>query len=422
MLSAPERRELLSPEPDATVYLQFSSGSTGVQKAVQVGAWAQAANATAIGLAIGLGANESWLVWLPIYHDMGLMSGVVLPLYHGVPSVLLSPECFLERPLAWLSAISDYRAALTVAPNFAYALATRRATRERMAGLDLSCLRLAFNGAEPVLPDTIDQFESTFGAVGLRPHTIYPVYGLAENTLAAAFWHCGQPYRVDVVTRAGLARHVAEPAGAGERRSVRLVSVGSALHGHELRVVAPEGQELGERQVGEVEVRGPSQMLGYWGDAAQSAMACHDGWLRTGDLGYLGEGDLFICGRQKDIVIRFGENFFPADLEQLAASAPGTHPGRVAVIGLADTTWATERVWLLVEAEAQGKAAEILAASVRAHVLAASGFKFDGVTVVPRGFIEKTSSGKTRRLACREKLLTWHRMNAPLPNVGRWPS
>ncbi|MBI5510122.1 MAG: AMP-binding protein [Deltaproteobacteria bacterium] len=421
LTSAAPPVELQPPAESAPAYIQFSSGSTGAAKAVLLCAGAQAQNAYATGVEIRAQDDETWVIWLPLYHDMGLMSGLLIPLFLGHRTVLLAPERFVERPVAWLQAIDLHRGTLTVAPNFAYALVARRASPERLAGLDLSCLRVAFNGAEMVLADTVARFEAALAPVGLRPDTVFPVYGLAEFTLSACYWDVGRPILVDHVARGDLARGYAAPALENDRRATSFVSVGHPVAGHRLRVVDDRGQECQEREVGEIQLAGRSRMLGYVGDPALSAATMAGEWLLTGDLGYVAAGQVFVCGRKKDLVIRFGENFYPADLESVAATAPGVRAGRLAVLGVADLRLATERVWLVIEAELEPAAAYELAAAVRAFVLEAAGFKFDGISVVPPGFIDKTSSGKVRRYAVRDKLLVLFGRGTPPPSVGRFP-
>ncbi len=416
-----EARDLVAPNPTDVAYLQFSSGATGAQKAVMITAGALARNADASGTTAKARDDDTWLIWLPLYHDMGLLSGLLVPLYFAHRSVLLPPERFVERPMMWMQAIDRYRATTTVAPNFAYALTSRRATPERLSGLDLSSLRVAYNGAETVSADTVTRFEKTFEPAGLRPHTVYPVYGLAEFTLSALYWRVNEPIRVDEVERNALARGMAEPIREDERRVVRLVSVGGAVDGHACRVVADDGSVCTDRKVGELQMKGPSAMVGYLGDMEATAAAFDGEWLRTGDMGYVAGGDLFICGRKKDIVIRYGENFYPQDLEAAASAAPDVKPGRLTVLGVDDPAMATERVWLIVESKEEGDAAYALAQAIRSAVIESAGFKFDGVAVVPFGWIEKTSSGKIRRFVCRGKLAAMFREGNPPPYVGRWP-
>lgn len=413
-------RELRAQDPSETGYLQFSSGTTGAQKAVMVPAGAIAANAEATIATADIAGEQTWVIWLPLYHDMGLMSGALFPLYGGQRTVLLPPERFVERPLSWLCAVTRYRGTVTVAPNFAYALAARRAKPERLQELDLSSLRIAFNGAEMVSADAVRRFEKVFAPAGLAPNTVYPVYGLAEFTLAAVFWRAGEAIRVDQVSRKALGQGSAEPTGDGPGTS-SFVSVGRAITEHQMRVVGADGSVCPERQVGELQLRGPSRAAGYLADPQQTA-AMRDGeWLRTGDMAYVANDDLFICGRKKDIIIRYGENFFPQDLEVAAGSTPGLKPGRLAVIGVEDSAMATERVWLAFECSETGDAAYELAQAARAKVIEAAGFKLDGVSAVPPGWVEKTSSGKIRRFVLRGKLAAMFAGGDPPPSVGRWP-
>ena len=419
--------ELLAQDPDAAAYLQFSSGTTGAQRAVALSAGAIARNAWATWAAIGEISDDVWVSWLPVYHDMGWVGGVLVPLIRGIPTVLMPTSSFLQQPSRWIRTIDRHRGRCTVAPNFAYTLVSKRFRREALAGIDLSCLRAAFNGAEPVYPQTVQLFEETFGSAGLPRHTVYPVYGLAEVTLSALYWRLGEPIRVDRVSRDSLGKGRADPALCTED-TVEFVSVGRAVRGLSIRVTRPRDrmsqpvEALGEREVGELEVSGNSVMECYWNDDLETSKVWDGMWLRTGDLGYVADGDFFICGRSKDIIKRFGQTVFPGDVEYAAASAPGIKAGRFTCLGIHDPTLATERIWLVVEAHLEDEAdLQILAQRVRSHVIGHTNVKVDGVSVVPLGFIEKTSSGKVRRFVVREKLAQLQRSDTPPPGVGRWP-
>lgn len=407
-------------KPDALAYLQFSSGSTGNQKAVMISHAAMAANAQATAEKTRLSKNERWVSWLPLYHDMGLMAGLLVPLYLGHETVLLRTEAFLEQPMSWLQAISDHRGTLTAAPNFAYALAARRAKSFATETLDLSALRIAFNGAEPITEEAIVAFEKTFRKAKLRPNTVYPVYGLAEFTLSAAYWDVQTPIQVDYVSLLNLAHGHAQPA-ANNEVAVGFVSVGRVMPGHALRLVDTHGVVASERRVGEIQLRGASQMVGYLNDVEGTSEALSDGWLRTGDLGYRVGDNFFICGRQKELIIRFGENIYPQTVEAAALQVDGVKAGRVVAFGVHDPQLSTERLWLAVETDLQELDAIALLQRVRDALRRGATMGLDGISAVPPGFIEKTSSGKLRRLHCAEKLATLFRGPTPPPTLGPWP-
>src|SRR5439155_5874926 len=239
-------------------------------------------------------------------------------LYFGFPITILSPLDFLSRPERWLWAIHNYRATLSAAPNFAYELCVRKIDRSALEGLDLSCWRAAFNGAEPVNPDTLTRFSQRFEPYGFRPETLLPVYGLAESSVALTAPPLGRVPRVDWVDRTAFEQNQqAEPWNSSNRPALRFVSVGLPLPGHEVRVVNDQDNPVAERQQGRIQFRGPSTMAGYFRNPAATQQVFLEGWLDTGDLGYQAEGELFITSRLKDIIIKGGRNLYPQEVEEV---------------------------------------------------------------------------------------------------------
>jgi fatty-acyl-CoA synthase len=391
------------PSLDDLVFVQFTSGSTSTPKGVALSHRNLAANVEAINGLAGLGTmpNDSAVSWLPLHHDMGLVGMALGPLYAARPAVLLTPQAFVKRPAEWLKAISRYRATVSFAPNFAYDLAVRRVKDRDLEDLDLSCWRIAGCGAEPIHAPTLEAFAERFAPVGFRATSFLPCYGLAEHALAAAFPPRERLPRVEYISADDLTeRRVATPAPAGGA-SVALVSCGRALPGHEIRVVGDDGRPVREREVGEITLRGPSVMVGYYRDRAATAEAIRNGWLYTGDLGYVSGGELFVCGRAKDIIIVNGRKYHPQDLEWAAGEVAGVRRGRVVAFGTVERG-APDRVVIVVEPSGT-VAGGVLADAIRRRVGDLFGLYVDEVVPVPSGTIGRTTSGKVQRAATKAR-------------------
>jgi len=394
--------------PSATdlAVLQYTSGSTREPRGVPVTHGHLAANLAAIRVAT---RHESVhgcvLSWLPLYHDLGLVGCLALPMSCGCPLVLQSPASFAARPIGWLEAAAAYRATATAAPNFAWALAARLlATRPAPdPAVHLGSLRLALTGAEPIDPTAMARFLAVGARHGLEPSIVTCAYGLAEATLAVTVSTPGTGLRVDVVDPTALeTRSVAvPPSGGGAGRP--LARLGKPVPGARLRIVdRVSGRQLGERRVGQIEVAGASVVGGYWG-APTAGVA---GWLRTGDLGYLAEGDLVVCGRESDLLFAAGRNVFPQDAEAAASTVPAARAGNVVAFGVPGTG-AGDRLVVAVESRAWSDvaAADALRAAVTAAVVAEVGLTPRAVAVLPPGRLCKTSSGKPRRAEMRRRYL-----------------
>jgi len=405
------REDLVAPplEPDALpslddiAFVQFTSGSTSAPKGVALSHRNLSANVNAINGPAGLGttADDSGVSWLPLYHDMGLVGMALGALYSARPSVLLSPQAFVKRPAEWLKAISHYRGTVSFAPSFAYDLAVRRVRERDLEGVDLSCWRVAGCGAEPIHAATLAAFAERFALVGFRAASFLPCYGLAEHVLAATFPPRDRAPRVQHLSASQLTEgRQATAAQAGEQ-SVTLVSCGRALPGHEIRIVGADGREAQEGEVGEITLAGPSVMLGYYRDAELTAETIRCGWLHTGDLGYLSEGELFVCGRAKDVIIVNGRKYHPQDLEWAVFGIMGVRRGRVVAFGIGEQG-ASERVVIVVEPSGTA-AADVLADTIRRCISDAFGLYVDEVVLVPSGTIGRTTSGKVQRAATRAR-------------------
>jgi 1-acyl-sn-glycerol-3-phosphate acyltransferase len=409
---------------DDIAFIQYTSGSTGNPKGVALTHANLLANIRAMEQAVRATPRDVFVSWLPLYHDMGLIGAWLGALYVGYALVVMSPLAFLARPERWLQAIHRHRGTLSAAPNFAYELCVKRIDDAALAGLDLACWRIAFNGAEAVSPDTVQRFEQRFeqrfARCGLRPGTVTPVYGLAEACLGLLFPPLGRALRIDRVQRAPFEREQrALPAADDDATARRFVGCGAALPGHEVRLVDDQGREVGERVEGRLEFRGPSATHGYFRKPEQTARLLHDGWLDSGDRAYRADGDVFITGRVKDIVIRGGRNLYPEPIEEAVGNVDGVRKGCVAVFGSADAASGTERLVVLAETQ-PGDAATQAARrdAVTRAVIAAIGEPPDEVVLVPPHSVLKTSSGKLRRSACRAAYEAG-RIGAALPTARR---
>ena len=488
-------RERPALDESSTAFLQYTSGSTGSPKGVVLSHGDVLASLKAMAAALGATPRDVFVSWLPLYHDMGLIGAWMGSLYYGFPLVLMSPLDFLARPARWLEAIHRHRGTLSGGPNFAYELCVRRIEPDQMEGLDLSSWRLAFNGAEPVSPGTMDRFTAKFVPCGLPGKAMTPVYGLAEATLGVAFTPVGRGPRIDVVDAEAIARrgraaplpggtaadgtpadgpsvagpsaggrqaggspaggsHVAEPPAEGrlaggspagepsvagppaEERQAggspagrphvveppaegrpaggspvggpagrvrRFVSCGPPIPGFEVRIVDDRGTEIEERAEGAVEFRGPSTTSGYFRNPAANRALFDGDWLRSGDRGYVAGGELYVTGRDKDLIVRAGRNLYPYDLEAAVGGIDGVRKGCVAVFASPDPVAGTER--LVVVAETREEDPERKRGIEEAIVRAAAaqlGSGPDEVVLAPPHSVLKTSSGKIRRVAVRE--------------------
>ncbi|MEN8140383.1 MAG: AMP-binding protein [Thermodesulfobacteriota bacterium] len=396
----------LQPRPlkaSDTALLQYTSGSTGDPKGVVLTHANLLANIRAMGQAIDASPKDVFVSWLPLYHDMGLIGAWLGSLYYGCQLVIMSPLAFLVRPESWLWAIHHHRGTLSAAPNFGYELCLKRIEEEEISGLDLSSWRLAFNGAEPVSPATVEDFPARFKGYGFKAAAMAPVYGLAESAVGLAFPTPGEPPAIDRIQRQPfMETGQALPAPEDEKGCLRFVACGRVLAGHEIRIVDQNDQVLAERQEGRLQFRGPSATSGYLRDSEKTRELFHGSWLDSGDLAYLAEGEVYISSRSKDIIIHGGRNIYPSELEEAVGCISGVRKGCVAVFGSRSEKSSTEK--LIVVAETRAQAAEELqqlTKEINATVTDLVGMPPDQLLLMPPHTILKTSSGKLRRSATR---------------------
>ncbi len=390
------------PDPDGLAVLQFTSGSTADPKGVMLAHRTILANIDGAGQAAQVDVDHDSVVsWLPLYHDMGLIGLLTLPMVTGIDLVLAAPQDFMAAPARWAEWMSHYRATATAGPNFSYALAAR--ALRSSSGLDLSSWRIALNGAEPVDPATVAAFCSAGAEHGLDPGAVFPAFGMAEVAIAGAFPEPGRGMRLDVVDRQVLeADRYAAPSveRPGSRALARL---GRPVPGLEMRICDPEsGSTMTEREVGELQIRGTSVTPGYYRHPEATEAAFCEGWLKTGDLAYLVDGELVVCGRLKDLIIVGGRNVFPEDVERAAAGADGVRAGNVIAFGV-DGPRGREGV--VVVAETKADDLRPVRRAVASRVLEAVGIPATEIVLVAPGTLPKTSSGKLQRSLCRSRYL-----------------
>ncbi len=387
-------------------FLQHSSGTTGLQKGVALSHEAVLNQLASYGQAIHLNADDVIVSWLPLYHDMGLIAGFVMPLAQGIPLVLMSPFHWVRDPRILLRAISDYQGTLCWLPNFAYNFMATRIRDKEIEGVSLSSLRAFINCSEPMRAESHRLFAKRFAAYQLRADALATSYAMAENTFAVTQGGIDGPVTIDVISRAKLSeRHVAEPANADEL-SAEMLSCGRPIPRCEIMIVDDQRKALAERHVGEVAVRSDSMLTGYYKRDDLTAQAMFDGWYLTGDLGYLADGELYITGRKKDLIIVAGKNVYPQDLEAIANEVVGVHPGRVVAFGVPDERLGTEAIVIVAEAETDDEDARSqIGKEIRMRVAQQTETAVSNVLLVDAMWLHKTSSGKIARGANREKYL-----------------
>ncbi len=410
-----ELADWMQPSAGQLAHLQYTSGSTGDPKGVMLTHANLLTNIRAMGKALGVGVDDRFVSWLPLYHDMGLIGAWLGSLYYGIPLGLMSPLSFLSRPLRWLEELHAFGGSISGGPNFAYELCLRHGGGAHLGNLNLERWRCAFNGAEPVLADTLRRFWQRFAGCGLSAGALMPVYGLAECAVGLTFPVMKRGVRLEQIDGEILeTRGEARLVKAGglelkktEGRLLEMVSCGVPLLGHEVRVVDGGGRELPQRREGLLQFRGPSASDGYYGNQeATEALRTKDGWWQTGDRGYMAKGEIYVTGREKDMIVRAGRNFHPHVLEAALGKLEGVRKGCVAVFGVLNANSGSERTVAAVETRWR-KQQQL--AKLRADVLACAVSVWEGgldeVLLLKPASVLKTSSGKIRRHATRELYL-----------------
>ncbi len=388
------------------VLLQHSSGTTGLQKGVALSHRAVLNQVETYKKALHFNPQDVIVSWLPLYHDMGLIAGFLMPILTGNPLVLMSPFDWVRSPVRLLQAISQYKGTLAWLPNFAYNFCARKIRARDLEGIDLSSWRGVINCSEPMRYESHATFLERFQPYGFRPAALMTCYAMAENTFAVSQGGVDAPVTIDEIDREAMqVERVARPAQEG-RPTTHMVSAGRPIASTEVKVVDDQGRTLPERQIGELAVRSDCMLTGYYHRPDATEKAFIDGWYLTGDYGYMADGEVYVAGRKKDLIIVGGKNVYPQDLELLAMQVPGVHAGRVSAFGVFNDQTGTEDVIVVAEVDSQDPDERVrIADEIRQALNRGSAIAVRHVHIVNSPWIVKTSSGKTARLANREKYL-----------------
>jgi fatty-acyl-CoA synthase len=385
------------PPHDALCLVQYTSGSTGTPKGVALQHRNVLAGIAAIKHGMRGTREDIACSWLPLFHDMGLI-GLLCTVAFGGAQYLHTQRSFIGNPGAWLHEFMKCAATIYTGPNFSFAHMLSSIDDAELEGLDLSRWRVAFNGSEPINPLVVEQFVERFAPYGFRPETMFPVYGMAEATLALSFSALNRLPVIHWFDGPALANEgAAVPVSPSSPMAKGLVAVGEAVLNHTVRVVDAAGMDVPENRIGEIEARGPAVMVGYYADAAATEEVLRDGWLRTGDLGFISAGLLFVTGRSKELVIINGRKFYPADIEQIAQTVPGVYQGHCIAFGLQEGY--TEQMVVAVETELRHESDRAdLSARLQSIISPRTGLGEIRICLLKRGAIPRTSSGKMQRL------------------------
>jgi fatty-acyl-CoA synthase len=392
-------------DADDIVLLQHSSGTTGLQKGVALSHRAVLKQCRDYAEAIRLQSDDVVVSWLPLYHDMGLIAGFLLPLIRRVPLVLMSPFEWVRAPVRLLQAIDRHRGTLAWLPNFAYNFCAQKIRETDLEGLDLTSWRAVINCSEPMRWRSHQMFLDRFGPYGLRADALATCYAMAENVFAVTQGGMDAPVVVDEIDLGALASHgEARPAPPGQ--GFRMLSAGRPIADTEVRILDSQRRLLPDRRLGDIALRSRCMLTGYYNRPDLTAEAFHEGWYLTGDLGYTADGELYVTGRRKELIIVGGKNVYPQDIEELAGDVAGVHAGRVAAFGVFNDDLGTEEIVVVAESDSpDGDAPRRIADGIRASVARGSDVVVRYVRIVPPRWLIKTSSGKLARQANRQKYL-----------------
>jgi fatty-acyl-CoA synthase len=392
--------------PTDIVLLQHSSGTTGLQKGVALSHQAIFNQLEAYSRALNLNDKDVIVSWLPLYHDMGLIAAFLMPILSGVPLVLSSPFDWVRAPYRLLQSVSKYKGTLSWLPNFAYNFCAQKIRDRSLEGVDLSSWRAVINCSEPVRWESHQAFHERFKSYGLKLNALQTSYAMAENVFGVTQSDLSRPPQVEEIDRdAFMSERVARPP-SHPRRAMKMMSSGKPLSNTRLRILDEHGREVGERIVGEIALQSDCMLTGYYNRPDATKKAFLDGWYLTGDFGYISNGEVFVTGRKKDMIIVGGKNIYPQDLESLTYEVPGVHAGRSVAFGIFDEEAGTEEVAIIAEVDSQDPAQqEKIADAIRDHVTRNSAVAVRYVKAVGPKWILKTSSGKTARSANKEKFL-----------------
>lgn len=393
-------------KPEDIVLLQHSSGTTGLQKGVALSHQAVFNQLDAYGEALKLSREDVVVSWLPLYHDMGLIAGFLMPILSGIPLVLSSPFDWVRAPYKLMQSVTKYKGTLSWLPNFAYNFCAGKIRGRDLEGVDLSSWRAVINCSEPVRWESHRAFYEKFKACGLKLEALQTSYAMAENVFGVTQSDLARQPQVEEIDReAFMIERVARPASNG-RPAMKMMSSGRPLKNTRIRILDEKGRDVNERVIGEIALYSDCMLTGYYNRPEITKKAFLDGWYLTGDYGYLSDGEVFVSGRKKDMIIVGGKNVYPQDLESLTYEVPGVHAGRSVAFGIFDEEQGTEEVVIIAEVDSDDPAhQDRIADEIRQHVTKNSAIALRHVKVVGPKWILKTSSGKTARAANREKFL-----------------
>ncbi len=397
----------MKASPDDIVLLQHSSGTTGLQKGVALSHKAVLNQLDAYSKAIKLDPEKDVIVsWLPLYHDMGLISCFLMPVLLRVPVIEMSPFDWVRAPYKLMQSVSQYKGTLSWLPNFAYNFCANKIRERNLEGVNLSTWRAIINCSEPVHAESHNLFAEKFEKFGLNPQALQTSYAMAENVFGVTQSSLEHRPTVDEIDRESfMTNRVATPPIAGHP-SMKMLSSGHPLDNTKIRIINENGEDIPDRLVGEIMLQSNCMLTGYYNRPDATELALRNGWYLTGDFGYLADGELYVSGRKKDMIIVGGKNIYPQDLETLTSEVPGVHPGRTVAFGMYDEEAGTEAVVIIAEVDSEEPSEqEIIADAIRKHVTKSSAIALRHVKVVDEKWIIKTSSGKTARLANKEKFL-----------------
>jgi fatty-acyl-CoA synthase len=399
--------------PDDIVLLQHSSGTTGLQKGVALSHRSVFNQLDAYSRALLLTDADVVVSWLPLYHDMGLIAGFLMPTLSGIPLVLMSPFDWVRAPYRLMQSVSKYRGTLSWLPNFAYNFSAQKIRDRHIEGVDLSSWRTVINCSEPVRWESHLAFYERFKDHGLRWEALQTSYAMAENVFGVTQSRLGSvPVVHEIDREAFMVERVAKSPLDG-RPSMKMMSSGRPLENTRIRILDDKGNDVPERVIGEVALQSDCMLTGYYNREDLTRKAFLDGWYLTGDYGYVADGEVFVSGRKKDMIIVGGKNVYPQDLEALTYEIPGVRAGRSVAFGLFDETQGTEEVVIIAEVDSEDeREQQRIADEIRLHVTKNSAIALRYVKVVGPKWIVKTSSGKTARLANKEKFLTELKMGS----------
>ena len=393
-------------KPEDIVLLQHSSGTTGLQKGVALSHQAVFNQLGAYGKALNLNEQDVIASWLPLYHDMGLIAGFLMPILSGVPLVLSSPFDWVRAPYRLMQSVTKYKATISWLPNFAYNFCAQKIRDRSLEGVDLSSWRVVINCSEPVRWESHQAFYERFKSYGLKLETLQTSYAMAENVFGVTQSDLAQPPKVQEIDReAFMVERVARPSVDG-RPAMKMMSSGKPLSNTRVRILDKHGKDIEDGKIGEIALQSDCMLTGYYNRPDVTHKAFLDGWYLTGDYGYIFDGEVFVSGRKKDMIIVGGKNVYPQDLESLTYEVSGVHAGRSVAFGIFDEEAGTEDVVIIAEVDSEDPVEqEQIGNAIRQHVTKNSAIALRYVKVVGPKWILKTSSGKTARSANKEKFL-----------------